>query len=149
VIYAVRHLTTYRYDSEVAYARCVLRLTPCTGAAQTLLQSSVTVTPAPALKTIKTDAYGAQVVSMIIDTPHEVLVIESRCVVDVHAGEVGDLAASPAWEILGKKGLGASALPQLGVLIDKGEIGFRQHEYGHTPAPNWPYFIAFADRTLK
>jgi len=59
------------------------------------------------------------------------------------------MAASPAWEILGKKGLGASALPELGVLIDKGEIGFRQHEYGHTPAPNWPYFIAFADRYLK
>ena len=58
-------------------------------------------------------------------------------------------AASPAWEILGKKGLGASALPGMGILIDRGEIGFRQHEYGHTPASNWPYFITFADRYLK
>jgi hypothetical protein len=58
-------------------------------------------------------------------------------------------AASPAWELSGKKGLGISALPPMGTLIDKGEIGFRQHEYGHTPAPNWPSFIAFASRTLK
>ena len=58
-------------------------------------------------------------------------------------------AASPAWEILGKKGLGISTPPAMGVLVDKGEIAFRQHEYGHTPAPNWPYFIAFATRYLK
>jgi hypothetical protein len=58
-------------------------------------------------------------------------------------------AASPAWELLGKKGLGASNLPPMGSLLDKGEIGFRQHEYGHTPAPNWPAFIAFASRYLK
>src|SRR6185503_8247974 len=58
-------------------------------------------------------------------------------------------AASPAWEILGKKGLGATALPAMGKLVDSGAIGFRQHEYGHTPAPNWPSFIAFASRYLK
>jgi len=58
-------------------------------------------------------------------------------------------AASPAWELSGKKGLGTSSLPPTGSLIDKGEIAFRQHEYGHTPAPNWPAFIAFASRYLK
>jgi hypothetical protein len=58
-------------------------------------------------------------------------------------------AASPAWQLLGKKGLGASTLPPMGSLLEEGEIGFRQHEYGHTPAPNWPYFIAFASRYLK
>ena len=58
-------------------------------------------------------------------------------------------AASPAWELSGKKGLGISALPPMGTLIDKGEIGFRQHDFGHTPAPNWPSFIAFASRYLK
>jgi hypothetical protein len=58
-------------------------------------------------------------------------------------------AASPAWELFGKKGLGTSTLPAMGTLVDSGEIGFRQHEYGHTPAPNWPSFIAFASRYLK
>jgi len=58
-------------------------------------------------------------------------------------------AASPAWELMGKKGLAATTLPAMGTLVDGGAIAFRQHEYGHTPAPNWPYFIAFASRYLK
>jgi hypothetical protein len=58
-------------------------------------------------------------------------------------------AASPAWEIQMHKGLGASALPPMGSLMDSGDIGFRQHQYGHTPAPNWPAFIQFASKYLK
>ena len=27
-----------------------------------------------------------------------------------------------------------------------GDIAFRQHSAGHTPGPNWPTFIAFAER---
>ena len=30
-----------------------------------------------------------------------------------------------------------------------GDIAFRQHSGGHTPAPNWPTFITFASRYLK
>jgi hypothetical protein len=26
------------------------------------------------------------------------------------------------------------------------EAAFRQHPAGHTPAPNWPYFLTFAER---
>jgi hypothetical protein len=37
----------------------------------------------------------------------------------------------------------------MGTLIDRGDIAFRQHQYGHTPAPNGPYFIAFADRQFQ
>jgi hypothetical protein len=33
--------------------------------------------------------------------------------------------------------------------MDSGDLAFRQHEYGHTPAPNWPTFIQFAGRYLK
>ena len=52
------------------------------------------------------------------------------------------------WNILGAKGLGTSIMPPMGTLIDTGDVAFRQHEYGHTPAPNWPYFIQFADKEL-
>jgi len=31
--------------------------------------------------------------------------------------------------------------PGGGLAID---VAFRQHPYGHTPNPNWSYFIAFA-----
>ena len=59
------------------------------------------------------------------------------------------VAASPVWDLLGAKGLGTSTFPPMGTLIDSGEVAFRQHQYGHTPAPNWPYFIEFADKELK
>ncbi len=59
------------------------------------------------------------------------------------------VAASPAWELLGAKGLGTTVFPPMGTLIDTGDVAFRQHQYGHTPAPNWPYFIEFADKEFK
>ncbi|MDB5734916.1 MAG: hypothetical protein JWN16_1553 [Alphaproteobacteria bacterium] len=59
------------------------------------------------------------------------------------------VAASPAWTLLGAKGIGTATFPPMGTLIDTGDIAFRQHAYGHTPAPNWPYFIAFADRQFR
>jgi hypothetical protein len=57
-------------------------------------------------------------------------------------------AASPAWRLLGFKGLGTTQFPPLGTFIDSGRIAFRQHQYGHTAAPNWPYFIEFAKKQL-
>jgi hypothetical protein len=59
------------------------------------------------------------------------------------------VAASPVWDLLGAKGLGTTTFPPMGTLIDSGDVAFRQHEYGHTPAPNWPYFIDFADKEFK
>ncbi len=59
------------------------------------------------------------------------------------------VAASPVWELLGAKGLGTTTFPPMGTLIDSGDVAFRQHQYGHTPAPNWPYFIEFADKEFK
>ena len=50
-------------------------------------------------------------------------------------------AASPAWDLLGAKGLGTTTFPPMETFLDSGDIAFRQHHYGHTPAPNWPYFI--------
>ncbi len=44
---------------------------------------------------------------------------------------------------------GQPHFPPMGTLIDSGDVAFRQHQYGHTPAPNWPYFIEFADKEFK
>jgi hypothetical protein len=59
------------------------------------------------------------------------------------------VAASPVWDLLGAKGLGTTTFPPMGTLVDSGDVAFRQHQYGHTPAPNWPYFIEFADKEFK
>lgn len=57
-------------------------------------------------------------------------------------------AASPAWKLLGVEGLGTTTFPPMNTFIDSGRIAFRQHQYGHTPAPNWPYFLQFAQKQL-
>jgi hypothetical protein len=45
--------------------------------------------------------------------------------------------------------MGTSIFPSSETSLLDGEIGFRQHKSGHTPAPNWPYFIQFAERYFK
>jgi hypothetical protein len=57
-------------------------------------------------------------------------------------------AAGPVYRLLGKKDLGASEFPPMGTALVSGDLGFRQHAGGHTPAPNWPAFLDFASRSL-
>jgi hypothetical protein len=54
--------------------------------------------------------------------------------------------ASEVYELLGTKGLPTKNFPPLETTLTDGDIGFRQHAGGHTPAPNWPTFIEFAAR---
>jgi len=56
--------------------------------------------------------------------------------------------AGPVYKLLGRKDLGTREFPEIETLID-GDIAFRQHSGGHTPAPNWPVFLTFAGRYLK
>ena len=50
MIYGLRHRTTYTYEDPVTFARCVLRLTPQSSAIQTVLRSTVEVTPRPSME---------------------------------------------------------------------------------------------------
>jgi hypothetical protein len=58
------------------------------------------------------------------------------------------IAASPVYTLLGKRDLGVQEFPSLETPLIEGDIAFRQHSGGHTPAPNWPVFLAFAQRTI-
>jgi hypothetical protein len=40
-------------------------------------------------------------------------------------------------------------MPPVETALVDGDLAFRQHNLGHTPAPNWPFFIAFASRYLE
>jgi hypothetical protein len=59
------------------------------------------------------------------------------------------VAAGPVYELLGKKGLGTSQFPAVEQGLLSGDIAFRQHASGHTDGPNWPTFIAFAERYFR
>jgi transglutaminase-like putative cysteine protease len=110
VIYALRHRTTYKYGSEVTFARCALRLTPLSSAGQTVLESRVRVTPEPKYTVWRTGPFGEQVLTVIIDAPHRALVIEATARVDVHAAPVPETDDSPTWEAVRESALGTSLL---------------------------------------
>jgi hypothetical protein len=92
---------------------------------------------------------------------HELIALCSPRPVFIGSGSIGDawvdvkgmfmaaVAAGPVYELLGKKGLGTTEFPPLEKALIDGEVAFRQHGGGHTPAPNWPTFLEFANRYLK
>ena len=97
MIYAVRHRTTYRYEAEVTFARCVLRLTPGSSATQTVLESSLSVTPEPSRSFDRSGPFEALTRTVVIEAPHRSLVIEALALVDVQTPP-GRLDFGAPWE---------------------------------------------------
>jgi hypothetical protein len=69
--------------------------------------------------------------------------------VDQRGSFMAAVAAGPVFRLLGKRDLGTSEFPEVETGITDGELAFRQHKGGHTTVPNWPTFLAFADRYIK
>jgi hypothetical protein len=57
--------------------------------------------------------------------------------------------AGPVYRLLGKKDMGTTTFPPIETALIDGDVAFRQHSGGHTPAPNWPTFLTFASRYLQ
>ena len=68
--------------------------------------------------------------------------------VDAKGMFLAEVAAGPVYRLLGKKDLGATEFPPIETTLISGDLAFRQHTGGHTPAPNWPTFLEFASRYL-
>ncbi|HVV43765.1 MAG TPA: hypothetical protein VHC72_01130 [Bryobacteraceae bacterium] len=64
------------------------------------------------------------------------------------------VAAQPVFRLLGAKDLGVkedyhtAKMPGVNVGLLDGQLAWRQHDGGHTDAPNWKYFIPWADKFL-
>jgi hypothetical protein len=56
--------------------------------------------------------------------------------------------AGPVYKLLGKRDMGTTEFPPMETALVSGDLAFRQHSGGHTPAPNWPFFLQFAGRYL-
>ncbi len=69
--------------------------------------------------------------------------------VDQRGSFMAAVAAGPVFKLLGKKDLGTAQFPEVETGLTDGELAFRQHKGGHTTGPNWPTFLAFADRYIK
>jgi hypothetical protein len=68
--------------------------------------------------------------------------------VDARGMFMAAVYAGPVYKLLGKKDLGTTTFPPMETPLIDGDLAFRQHSGGHTPAPNWPTFITFASRYL-
>ena len=64
------------------------------------------------------------------------------------------VAAEPVFRLLGAKDLGVTEdyrtakMPPVNTGLLDGQLAWRQHDGGHTDAPNWKYFIPWADKFL-
>jgi hypothetical protein len=64
------------------------------------------------------------------------------------------VAAQPVFRLLGARDLGVTAdyhsarMPPVNAGLLDGQLAWRQHDGGHTDAPNWKYFIPWADKFL-
>ena len=97
MIYDIRHVTTYAYESPVSYARCSLRLEPRSGDGQQLISHAVEIRPRPADRTIRRDFFGTHTESIVIETAHRNLRIDSRSRVSVMRQVPDRTAPSPSW----------------------------------------------------
>ena len=98
MIYDIRHVTTYSYESPVSFARCSLRLEPRSGDGQQLVSHTVDIRPKPADRTVRRDFFGTHTESVLIETAHRSLRIDSRSRVSVSRQALGRTAPSPSWE---------------------------------------------------
>ena len=73
---------------------------------------------------------------------------------DQQGSYMATIAAGRAWTLLGAHDLGrgndyrTAVKPPIGTDLLDGELAWRQHEGGHTDAPNMKYFIQWADREM-
>lgn len=110
MIYDIRHVTTYAYDAPVSFARCALRLKPQDGASQQLISHSVEIRPKPAERTARRDFFGTLTESVVIETQHRNLRIDSRSRVNVARRAPSRTALSPPWEAVRDLALAAKSL---------------------------------------
>ncbi|GAC1396457.1 MAG: acetylxylan esterase [Sediminibacterium sp.] len=92
---------------------------------------------------------------------HELIAMCAPRPVFISSGDKGDgwadprgmflaaVHAGPVYTMLGKKDMGATEFPKVETPLVEGDIAFRQHSGGHTPAPNWPTFLSFAQRYFE
>ena len=73
---------------------------------------------------------------------------------DQQGSYMAAVAAGPVFQLLGARGLGVSGdyhsekMPPVNTGLLDGQLAWRQHDGGHTDAPNVKYFIQWADKFM-
>ena len=70
---------------------------------------------------------------------------------DQHGSFMAAVAAQPVFRLLGARDMGVpddymnAKMPPVNVGLLDGQLAWRQHDRGHTDAPNWKYFLSWTD----
>jgi hypothetical protein len=63
---------------------------------------------------------------------------------------LAQVAASPVYQLLGARGIGATELPPVDTTLATGDLGWHYHTGGHTlTVDEWKAFLVFMDRYFK
>ncbi len=126
VRYRVSHETVYRYTAPVDVSRQIAHLAPREVSWQKVVSHKLVVKPEPAERTEGVDYFGNAFSSLMVDVPHDALVVraESEVVVAPHSPAPG--APSPAWE---------SALATPGVWGRSTKLDVEQYRMGSPAVP--------------
>lgn len=96
--YRIYHRTEYRYSAPVTTSHTVAHLRPRTTQWQSVISDAVNVEPWPLWFDEHSDAFGNRTTHWSIAEPHDHLVVNAYCDVEVTDQTVP--ATSPAWELV-------------------------------------------------
>jgi len=96
--YRVEHQTAYRYEEPVTLSHHQLRLTPRPLPHQRSQAHELALTPAPAYRCERSDAFGNSVTELAIESAHSELEIVARSIVEVSQREMPQADTTLAWE---------------------------------------------------
>jgi transglutaminase-like putative cysteine protease len=108
VIYDIRHITTYAYQSPVSFALCALRLRPTSRAGQKVLSVGVELDPPAARRTSRACFFGNSFEIVRIDDEHRALKVSALARIAVARPEAP--AVTPPWEQVRQQAFGVHDL---------------------------------------
>jgi transglutaminase-like putative cysteine protease len=98
VRYQVRHLTEYSYADPVSLSHHLVHLSPRADNGQVAGKRELNITPPPAFRRERIDAFGNRVTCFTIEEPHKRLAVEAVFEVEVPPAERPPLLFPVSWE---------------------------------------------------
>ena len=110
MLYNIRHITTYSYNTAVPFARCVLRMFPREETGQRVLSRQLVVTPRPSESREGICFFGNRVATLTIDQPHRALTVSVTSRVEVIHPALAGFDLSPSWEAVREEAAAGAGL---------------------------------------
>lgn len=96
--YHIRHLTAYRYESDVTLSHHILRLTPRASPRQRCLAHTLAIDPDPTSLHHRVDYFGNALATLTLELGHRRFSVEACSQVEIVSRPPPDPAATPPWD---------------------------------------------------